>query len=301
MKKQILLSVLLGTQAFSTTETFHETLYPSWGQTFAIDELLFKDKTEHQDLILFKNNDFGTTLALDGAIQLTQKDEFVYHEMLVQVPFFTHGQIKKVLVVGGGDGGIIREVLRHKQVERVVLVELDRSVVEFSKKHLPFLSQGAFDDPRLEVVIQDGMQYVNESSETFDLVICDSPDPIGEAKNLFTYKFYKGCHDRLNPGGVFVNHVGVPLMQPEEIIDVNKSLKQLFKEINYYFVAVPTYVGGVMGFTFASDAKINTSLETLQERYAPFKDILRYYTPEVHLGAFAMPKFIQDMIKDEEQ
>jgi spermidine synthase len=299
MKKELLLKTFLSFSALSyAADPFSETLYPDWGQVFTVDEVLYQEKTEHQDLIVFKNKDFGTVLALDGNIQLTEKDEFVYHETLVQTPFFSHGNIKSVLVIGGGDGGIIREILRHKEVEKVVLVELDQSVIEFSKKYLPFVSQGAFEDPRLQVVIQDGMQYVNESKETFDLVICDSPDPVGEAKNLFTYRFYKGCHERLNKGGVFVNHVGVPLMQPDEIKEVNAHMKKIFGHVDYFFAAVPTYVGGVMGFTFASDANIHPTLDELKARYEPFKEDLRYYTPEIHQGSFAVPKFIQKMLDE---
>ena len=299
MNNRLLLQTFLSLSAICyAKDTFLETLYPQWGQLFTVDEVLYQEKTEHQDLIVFKNEDFGTVLALDGNIQLTEKDEFVYHEMLVQVPFFSHGNIKSVLVIGGGDGGIIREVLRHQDVEKVVLVELDRSVIEFSKKYLPFVSKGAFDDPRLKVVIQDGMEYVNTSQETFDLVICDSPDPVGEAKNLFTYRFYQGCHNRLNKGGVFVNHVGVPLMQPEEIQEVNLHMKKIFQHVDYFFAAVPTYVGGVMGFTFASDTKITATSDELNKRYEPFKEELRYYTPMVHQGAFATPKFIQKMLEE---
>ena len=290
----LLTSMTLHSLLFS--QYYTETVHPKWNQKFSVREVLYQEKTDYQDLILFENDTFGTVLALDGAIQVTQKDEFIYQEMLTQVPIFTHGAVESVLVIGGGDGGILREALKHPQIKRIVLVELDKSVVDFSKIHLPFMSQGAFEDPRVEIIIEDGCRYVKSTQETFDLIICDSTDPVGEGANLFTPEFYANCHSCLKKGGIFVNQSGVPFLQSGEITHVNQALKQSFENVSFYFVAVPTYVGGVMALGFASDAPYNPSLSKLKEAYTPYQNALRYYTPEVHKAAFAVPKFIADLL-----
>ena len=167
-----------------------ETLYDSYRQVFKVEKILYEEKSESHHLLVFQNELFGTVLVLDGAIQVTEKDEFVYHEMMTHVPLLSHGNCRTVLIIGGGDGGILREVLRHKTVEKVVLAEIDASVIALSKKYLPSLSKGAFDDPRLQVVIGDGAQFVKNSPERFDVIICDSTDPEGPGAVLFSEEFY---------------------------------------------------------------------------------------------------------------
>ncbi len=296
MLGKILLSfVSLQTACFSSY--YIETIHPKWHQNFSVEKIFFQDQTDHQNLVLFENETFGRVLALDGAIQVTEKDEFIYQEMLVQVPIFAHGKAKKVLIIGGGDGAALREVLKHPTIEKAVLVEIDDQVVEFSKTHLPFLSQGAFEDPRAEIIIEDGCKYVKESSELFDVIICDSTDPTGPGAVLFTPEFYADCKSRLSEGGIFVNQSGVPFMQPTEIVHVNKALKKSFKHTSFYFAAVPTYVGGVMAFGFATDSASNLQPESIERNYPSFAKEFRYYTPSIHKAAFAMPKFIEDLLK----
>src|SRR5690606_23586133 len=162
-----------------TTEWADETLYPFYRQSLSVDRLLYDSKTEHQRIRVFENARFGRVLTLDGIVQTTEGDEFIYHEMLAHVPILAHGSARRVLIIGGGDGGMAREVLRHRSVERVTMVEIDAGVVEFAKKYLPNLSAGAFDDPRLDLVIADGAAYVAETDERFDVIIVDSTDPIG--------------------------------------------------------------------------------------------------------------------------
>ena len=172
---------------------YTETLYPEWGQSLEISKEVLREKTDHADLVIFENPLFGRILALDGIVQLTEADEPVYHEMLTHVPLLTHENPASVLIVGGGDGGILREVMRHSSVQRVVLVEIDPSVIELSKKYFPKVSNGAFDDPRLEIVIQDASEYVKSAQESFDVIICDSTDPVGPGAVLFTSEFYGDC------------------------------------------------------------------------------------------------------------
>lgn len=281
------------------SEWYTETLYNDWRQTFRIEEKIMGEHTKQQHLVIFNNAMYGRVLALDGVIQTTEKDEFVYHEMMAHVPILAHGSVKNVLVIGGGDGGTIREVLKHKTIQNVTLVEIDESVINLSKKYLPTLSQGAFDNPRLKIVIQDGCQFVKNAPQKFDVIICDSTDPIGPGAVLFTPEFYSDCHKLLNEGGIFVNQNGVPFIQTDELKDTLKSRKQFFKDVGYYIGVVPTYVGGFMAWGWATDKKEyrDVSLETLEERFKNIEGKLRYYTPAIHKASFVLPQFIQDALE----
>jgi len=284
--------------AYGEDAWYTETLYENWRQTFSIEEKLYEEKTEHQHLIIFKNRAFGRVLALDGVIQTTEGDEFIYHEMMTHVPLLAHGNAKHILVIGGGDGGILREVLRYPAVEKVTLVEIDDSVVAFSKKYLPTLSNGAFDDPRVAVVIQDGCEFVKTTTERFDVIICDSTDPFGPGAVLFTPEFYGDCHSKLKEGGIFVNQSGVPFMQKEELVKIYKNLKVHFKDVGFYLGVIPTYAGGFMAFGFSSDNVENREVtkEKLVGRLQEISGELSYYTPDIHKAAFVLPKFIENML-----
>jgi spermidine synthase len=278
--------------------SYLETLYPSWGQNFVMDEVLFEVNTGHQHLIIFKNEQWGTVMALDGVIQTTEKDEFVYHEMMVHVPMLAHGKAKKVLIIGGGDGGILREVLKHEQVESVTQVEIDQKVIDMCIEYLPNHSQGAYDHPKANIVIADGVDFVNECSDQFDVIISDSTDPMGPGEVLFTSRFYQGIKNCLKDGGVFVAQNGVSFMQTDEVTTTHKRLSPLFEQASFYSGAVPTYVGGIMTFAWATDnlALKEVSIETLQERFKQSGIKMRFYTPEVHKGAFALPQYVLNAI-----
>ncbi len=276
---------------------YQETLYPHWGQTFAIDKMIHQEKSEFWDLAIFENSFYGRVLAIDGNIQTTEKDEPMYHEMMVHVPLLAHGNAASVLVIGGGDGGIIREVLRHNTVQKVTMVEIDRSVIDLSKKYLPSLSNGAFDDPRLNLVIQDAAKFVKETGEKFDVIISDAPDPEGAAVVLFSGDFYADCHKLLNPNGIFVNQNGVPLLQTDELKTSLQNRSPHFKHVSFYVTPVPTYVGGYMTLGWASDKAYRVSAKTLTERMKNVKGKMKYYTPAVHKASFALPQYILDMME----
>lgn len=273
---------------------FSETLYDSYGQEFRIDELLYENKTRHQHLIIFRNAHFGRVLALDGVVQTTEKDEFIYHEMLAHVPILAHGNATNVLIIGGGDGGLLREVLKHRHVQSVVQVEIDREVVDFCRQYLPNHSQGAFDDPRFELVIDDGLNYLLKTVNRFDIIISDGTDPIGPGKVLFSEGFYRACRERLSTGGVLVTQNGVAFMQLDEVSGTAARLNSLFRDWHFYMAAVPTYVGGSMFFGWASDNALlrHTSLLSLQQRYREAQISTRYYTPAIHAGSFALPNYV---------
>jgi len=276
---------------------FEETLYPDYRQAFHVRRTICRLTSGHQEIVIFETERFGRVLALDGVIQTTEADEFVYHEMLAHVPLFAHGRARRVLIVGGGDGGMLEEVLKHP-VERVTLVEIDRRVIELCRTYLPSISRDAFDDPRAEVVIADAGRYVAATDARFDVVIVDSPDPVGPAAALFEAPFYAGCKRCLAQGGVLVAQNGVPFMQGDELSGSIRHLRGLFADVAAYVAPVPTYVGGVMAFAWASDDRAlrQAGVEVLQARAAKAGIETRYYTPDVHRAAFALPPYVENFI-----
>ena len=218
--------------------------------------------------------------------------------MLTHVPILAHGSVKRVLIIGGGDGGMLREVTKHRGIEHITMVEIDGTVVDMCKTFLPNHSNGAYDDPRLNLVIDDGMRFVATTEEKFDVIISDSTDPIGPGEVLFSENFYQACHRCLNEGGVLVTQNGTPFMQIEEVKTTAGRLRSLFADWHFYQAAVPTYIGGAMTFAWGStdSAYRKLPLETLRQRFAGSGIVTRYYNPEVHIGAFAMPQYVLQAI-----
>ena len=237
-------------------------------------------------------------MVLDGIVQTTEGDEFIYHEMLAHVPLFAHGSARRVLVVGGGDGGMLREVLRHREVERAVQVEVDSGVIEMCREYLPNHSAGAFDDPRVEIVIADGAQFVSDTNERFDVIISDSTDPVGPGTALFSPEFYSACRRCLSPGGVLVTQNGVAFFQPEVARNTARDLSRTFRDWHFFSAAVPTYAGGVMLFGWATDDPVlrEVPVATIRERHAAAGLRTRYYNPEVHVASFALPQYVRELV-----
>jgi spermidine synthase len=278
-----------------------ETLFDDLGfrMTYEVERVLYELQTEHQHLVLFEHPFFGKMLMLDGATQVTTRDEFVYHEMMTHVPIFAHGNAKEVLIVGGGDCGIAEEVLKHKSVKRLTQVEIDASVVEFSKEHFPEFTKPVLADKRFDLVIDDGMNYVAETDRRFDVIIVDSTDPQGPGKVLFSSKFYAACKRCMAKGAVMVTQNGVPIFQAGELTEGIAKFRRLFAVGTCYVAAIPTYVGGHMAMGFATDnAKLRrASVKTIADRYRKAGSFAtRYWTPEVHVAAFALPRFIAEKV-----
>lgn len=278
-----------------------ETLFDELGfrMSYEVDRVLHESRTEHQHLVLFEHKFFGKMLMLDGATQISSRDEYVYQEMMSHVPLFAHGNAKSVLIVGGGDCGIAEEVLKHKSVERLVQVEIDASVVDFAKRYYPEFTGPVFSDPRFDCIIGDGMKYAAETEERFDAIIVDSTDPQGPGAVLFTREFYAACKPSLNSGGVLVTQNGVPFLQAQELVTSIKHFRTLFADGACYTASVPTYVGGLMAMGFASDdaGLRRMPVETIAERYRAAGSFpTQYWTPELHVGSFALPRFIADIV-----
>ncbi|TLP70387.1 polyamine aminopropyltransferase [Pseudomonas nitroreducens] len=277
---------------------YQETLYDGYGQRFSVDRMLHEVRTEHQHLVIFENARMGRVMALDGVIQTTEADEFIYHEMLTHVPILAHGAAKRVLIIGGGDGGMLREVSKHGSVEHITMVEIDGTVVDMCKEFLPNHSQGAFDDARLNLVIDDGMRFVATTTEKFDVIISDSTDPIGPGEVLFSENFYQACHRCLNEGGVLVTQNGTPFMQLDTVRNTAGRMNGLFADWHFYQAAVPTYIGGSMTFAWGSTnpALRKVDVATLAQRFAASGIQTRYYNPAIHQGAFALPQYVLQAI-----
>ena len=279
-------------------EIWYETLHAGFGQYFTVDKVLYREKTEHQDLIIFENAAFGRVMALDGVVQTTERDEFIYHEMLTHVPLLAHGNAKKVLIIGGGDGGMLREVSRHAGLEQITMVEIDAGVVEFCRQYLPNHSADAWDDPRFRLVIDDGVNFVTQTSEKFDVIISDCTDPVGPGESLFTSEFYAGCKRCLNENGIFVAQNGVCFLQQDEAVTSHRKLGHYFSDVSFYQAAIPTYYGGIMTFAWASDNPALRQLDvaTLQARFASAGLNCRYYNPTIHTGSFALPQYLMNAL-----
>lgn len=277
---------------------FTETMPEGYGQRFHIDQLLYEAKTDHQHLMIFQNAVFGRVMVLDGVVQTTEKDEFIYHEMMAHVPILAHGRARRVLIVGGGDGGLLREVTRHPQVTHVTQVEIDAQVIDLCCRYLPNHSQGAFDDPRVNIVIDDGLGFARRTEDRFDVIISDSTDPIGPGEALFQENFYAACKRCLAPGGILVTQNGVPFLQLEEVETTARRISRVFADWHFYAAAVPAYTGGIMTFAWGTDDKTlrHTDIEILRRRFAAAEIKTRYYTPELHIAAFALPRYVLEAI-----
>ena len=281
-------------------ELFDEGLHSGVNLALNVEKVIYREKTDLQDLVIFENSQFGRVMSLDGAVQTTEKDEFIYHEMFVHVPLLAHGKVRRVLIIGGGDGGAARQLMKHRNIA-VTLVDIDRTVIELSKKYMPSVSGGAFDDPRLELVIADGCKFVEETDARWDVIIIDSTDPHGPGEVLYTEEFYRDCKTCLSEGGIVITQNGVPFVQESELRESYDRLGGLFKDVTFYLAAIPSYVGGVMAYGWATDEADHrkTGLAKLAQRYIEAELETEYYTPEIHQAAFALPLHIQKMLTRE--
>jgi spermidine synthase len=275
-----------------------ENLHDGVRTGFRADKVLFEEGTGHQHLVIFENAKFGRMMSLDGITQVTERDEFVYHEMMSHVPILAHGAARKVLIIGGGDGGVLREVLWHKGVEKVTMVEIDRSVVDMCAEHLPMISAGAFDDPRTNLVIADGAAFAANPDDRYDVMIVDSTDPVGPGAVLFSPEFYANAKNCLSEGGVIVTQNGVPFVQGDELQGTMGEFKKLFRSYGCYLATIPTYVLGSMALGWGSDNSelLNVPLEVLEERFAALEGETKYYAPDVHKAAFALPPYVKKFV-----
>jgi spermidine synthase len=260
---------------------------------FRVSRLLHQEQTAYQHLEIYESLMFGRMLVLDGAVQTTEREEFIYHEMLAHPALCTHPAPKRVLIIGGGDGGALEEALKHP-LDRAILVEIDEAVVRTSREYLPAVAGRAFADPRATVVIGDGIEYAGKTAERFDVVIVDSTDPQGPATGLFSPEFYGTIARRLAPGGILTVQSGSAVYQRDLIRSVRRTLRPFFPVVRTYIAAVVEYPATLWSFTMGSlgPDPLAVTPESIARRTAGFD--LRYYTPGGHQAAFAPPPFLRD-------
>jgi spermidine synthase len=264
---------------------------------YAASELLFEGQSEFQNVKVVQTTGFGKMLLNDNLVMVTEKDEFVYHDMIAHVPLFVHPNPKRVLIIGGGDGGTAREVIRHASVEKCVMVEVDQMVVEACKQHIP-LTAAALADPRVDLRIEDGVKFMKDSDQTFDVILVDSTDPIGPATPLFGEEFYKDVFARLSDEGIVVSQGESPFYEQKMQKKLVGLVKPHAKHFAFYNFHNMTYPGGLWSFLFAS------------KKYHPVADFdaarvgasglkFQYYNEEIHKGAFDLPEFQKQVLKSE--
>lgn len=279
---------------FSEQHTSHVKL------SIRVNRQLFSGQSDFQRIDVFESKEFGRFLTLDGYMMLTEKDEFIYHEMITHVPLAVHPNVKKVLVIGAGDGGVIRELTRYTGIEQIDMVEIDPLVVEVCRKYLPQTSC-RLDDPRVNIYYEDGLRFIRSRENEYDLIIVDSTDPFGPGEGLFTKEFYGNCYKALKDDGIMVNQHESPFYADDATAcqRAHKRIVESFPISRVYQAHIPTYPSGHWLFGFAS------------KRYHPVHDLnavgwnllgisTRYYTPRVHAGAFALPAYVEELLRDVE-
>ena len=273
-----------------------ETLYPDWAQSFRVVREIVHERSAFQDIQIVETGSHGRVLLLDGCVQITEADEFVYQEMIAHVPLIQHGAAERVLIIGAGDGGVLRRVLQHRGVRSAVMVEIDDAVIRLAREHLPGIARDAWDDPRAQVIIGDGIAYAAKAADaSVDVVIVDSTDPAGAAEALFTDAFYADCARILSPRGLVVNQCGVPFMQDAELRETSARRARFFPHVSAYVTAVPTYVGGMMTLGIASKqplAALSHDEVTDRASTAGILGTTCYWSPGIHNASFELPPYI---------
>lgn len=262
-----------------------------------VKETLYSKKSQFQQIDVIDTYDFGKVLVIDGWTMITEKDEFIYHEMITHVPMMVNKDIKNVLVIGAGDGGTVRELTRFNSIEKIDMVELDEEVVKAAREYLPFTSC-KLDDSRVNLYFQDGIKFVENKKNLYDLIIVDSTDPIGPGEGLFTKEFYKNCYDALTDKGILVNQGESPYydMNRKEMKRSNEKLKDIFPICEVYQYMIPTYASGYWFFGFASK-KLHPVNDFDEEFYNSLNLKDKYYNKDVHKASFALPNYVKELLK----
>jgi len=264
------------------------------GQTFSLEvqEVLYHKKSKFQDVIVFQSKTYGKVLVLDGAIQCTERDEFAYQEMISHVPLCAHKNPKRVLVVGGGDGGVLREVVKHDSVEIVDLCEIDQDVIDVSKMYLPFMAEG-FNNPKVRIHIEDGFVFLKNKKNEYDVIITDSSDPIGPASSLYQGGYFSLLKESLREGGIICSQAESIYLHMNIIKELVETCKKVFTNVEYAYVTIPSYPSGQIGFVLCSADSCKKPKRKISE-----KEVLsKYYNYDIHSAAFVLPEFAKKALQ----
>ncbi|KAM7199205.1 Spermidine/spermine synthase [Naviculisporaceae sp. PSN 640] len=273
-------------------------MWPGQAMTLKVDKVLHHEKSKYQDVLIFKSTDYGNVLVLDNVIQATERDEFSYQEMITHLAMMSHPNPKKVLVIGGGDGGVLREVVKHDCVEEATLCDIDEAVIRLSKIYLPEMS-ASYNHPKVKVHVGDGFKFLDDYKNTFDVIITDSSDPEGPAESLFQKPYFQLLHDALREGGVITTQgsenqwLHLPL-----ITKLKKDCGEIFPVAEYAYTTIPTYPSGQIGFMVCSkDPKANVRVPL--RKWTPEEEVklCKYYNAEIHKASFILPTFAAQALK----
>lgn len=277
-------------------QEFYKEITPAgFGVAIKVKEVLFSEQSDFQKVeIIDSDSALGKILTLDDLMMTTEGDEFFYHEMIAHIPMMNHKAPKSVLVIGGGDGGTVREVLKHDTVERVVLCEIDGMVIDACKKYLPTIA-GKLDDPRVEILVEDAIEYIKNKENEFDIVLIDSTDPMGPGEGLFTEEFYTNVKKSLKKGGIVTAQSESPVVNKEEIKKMYTLLKKVFPITSTFTSPIPTYPGGYWAWAFCSE-EIEPLSYIDERRCADITKTCKIYNKEYHQARFALPNFLKNLL-----
>ncbi len=271
---------------------FEKDPYSPIQYVYEISDMLYSAKSKYQEIMVVENPYFGRMLILDGVVQFTEKDEFFYHEMLTHVAMHAHQSAQNVIVVGGGDGGVVREVMKHESVERVYFIEIDDEVIKTSKEYFPAVAS-EIDNPKVEIVCMDGAEFIKKKRGDIDIIIVDSTDIVGFAKSLFSIDFFRSVKEALTEEGIFVTLSESIHFHKDMVIDIQESMKLVFPVVDLYTTTIATYAGNWWAFAVAS------MKHDPREPRKDFKVDTRYYSPEIHRHAFMPPELYRKLVNKE--
>ncbi|KAJ2616232.1 putrescine aminopropyltransferase [Coemansia sp. RSA 1365] len=271
-------------------------MWPGQSMNLEVNQILHVEKSKFQDVLVFESKTYGNVLVLDGVIQVTERDEFSYQEMITHPALFSHPNPERVLVIGGGDGGVLREAIKHSQVKEAVLCDIDESVIRVSKKYLPAMS-ASYADPKVSVHIGDGFDFLQNKKDYFDVIITDSSDPVGPAESLYQSRYYELMRDALRDGGIVSTQGECQWLHLPLIKEVLTFARRLFSVAEYAYTTIPTYPSGQIGFILCSKSKTTNFKEPLR-RVSPEQELklFKYYNADIHRAAFILPNFTRTAI-----
>lgn len=271
-------------------------MWPGQAMSLEVEEILHHSQSSFQDLLVFKSKTYGNVLVLDGVIQCTERDEFAYQEMITHLPMFTHAHPEYVLVIGGGDGGVVREALKHDSVKSVVLCEIDEKVIEVAQQYLPSLSKD-LSDQRVTIVAEDGAAYMRRHVDAFDVIITDSSDPIGPAECLFQPPFYRAMLTALRAGGLIATQSECMWLHADMIRSLHASIRNIFPVVQYAYTTIPTYPSGQIGFMLCSKTNNCDFTKPARVPSDAVQKTLNYYNADIHKASFVLPQFAKKALQ----
>jgi spermidine synthase len=274
---------------------FFENQTGNFGIKIRIKSVLYHENSDFQEITVYDTYEFGKMLVLDDAVMFTDSNEFIYHEMLSFVPVFAHAKPENILIIGGGDGGIIRECLKNNFVKHIDLVEIDNEVIKISKKFFPHIAY-QIDNEKVSVKLEDGIKYLKTVNNMYDVIIIDSTDPVGPAEGLFTEDFYRSAYNALKDDGIFAAQTESPFFNKKLIKDINQIINNLYKISMMYYAMIPVYPSGLWSFTVGSKKYQPNKINEVYKNIDLSSLNLKYYSPEVHGASFILPKFIKELL-----